>query len=72
MSDLEVLMASWPDEDELVAEIWRGDSYVGDVRRRRSQLLVNLRPSEGRSDDIDLDELLDALAHARARLQGSP
>lgn len=72
MGELEVLMASWPDEDDLVAEIWRGDSYVGDVRRRQSRLLVNLYPTDGSSDDIELGELLEAFARARSRLESPP
>lgn len=72
MTELKVLMASWPDEDGLVAEIWRGDSCLGDIRWRQSQLFVNLCRSDGRSDDIELDELLDAFARARARLQEPP
>ena len=64
MSALRVVLASWPDEDELVAEIWSGDDYVGDVRRCGTGLRLTVTPSQ-ESSGLDLDEFLEVLAAAR-------
>lgn len=32
MNDLRVQLTSWPELNDLVAEIWRGDQYVADVK----------------------------------------
>ena len=68
--ELNVVFASWPDEDEIVAEIWCGDSYVGDVRRRPNGLTVTIRPSDGLVDGLALEDLQGALEIARGRLLG--
>ncbi|HMS13981.1 MAG TPA: hypothetical protein PKD80_12840 [Microthrixaceae bacterium] len=68
LNQLNIVFASWPDEDEIVAEIWSGDLYVGDVRRRPSGLTVTIRPSGGLVDGLALDDLQGALEIARDRL----
>ena len=66
--EIRVVFASWPDEEDLVAEVWSGDSYVGDVRRRPNGLMVTIRPSGGFVDGLDLAGLQGALDLARDRL----
>lgn len=67
--ELRVLFASWPDEEFLVAELWAGDAYVGDVRRGgHGRLFVALRPTDGSVDGIALGGLEAALASIRQRL----
>ncbi len=66
---LRVLYASWPDEEFLVAEIWMGEAYLGDVRRdREDNLLVSLRPSGGNLEGIPLEQFESALVAINERL----
>jgi len=67
---LRVVLASWPDEDELVAEIWSGEDYLGDVRRRDGGFVASLRPTSGSSPLLRLEDLETAFSLARARLEG--
>lgn len=66
---LRVLYASWPDEEFLVAEIWMGEAYLGDVRRdREDNLVVSLRPTGGNLEGIPLEQLEAALSAINKRL----
>lgn len=65
MSDLRVELASWPDLDDLVAEIWRGDQYVGDVKVDGDGFVVTFRSSEGGVPvQVGLEDLKQALDEA--------
>ena len=65
---LEVIIASWPEEPELVAEIWSGSEYVADVRRRQNGLVVSLGRATGDATEVRLSSLQDALTVAQRRL----
>lgn len=65
MSAFRVVLASWPDEDELVAEIWSGDRYVGDVRRRGARSLLTLASAVDADEALDLGDFLGVLAAAQ-------
>jgi hypothetical protein len=69
MSGLRVVLASWPDEDELVAEIWSGDDYVGDVRRRGARLRLTLAPAPSAGEGLDLGDFLAVLAAAQRHFE---
>lgn len=70
MSDLRVQLASWPDTDDLVAEIWRGDQYVGDVRADGESVLVTFRSGEDAAPvQVELEDLKRALDEARRALE---
>lgn len=68
MTELTVLFASSPDEEDLVGEIWKGDDYVLDVRRRPTGLRAFVHPL-GPEIDVDLHDLAQALSDIRERLQ---
>lgn len=62
--------ASWPDEEFLVAEIWAGEAFVGEVRRNTDKrLIVGLRPTGGSVQGLSLDDLAGALATIQKRLE---
>lgn len=70
MNDLCVQLTSWPDVDDLVAEIWRGDQYVADVRADGDAFLVTFRSAEDVAPlQVDLEDLTHALDQARRSLQ---
>lgn len=70
MNDLRVLLASWPDVDDLVAEIWRGDQYVADVKADGEAFLVTFRSATNSAPvQVDLEDLKNALDQARRSLQ---
>lgn len=41
-SGFEIILASVPDRDDLVAEIWRGDAQFAEVRRDVERFLVEV------------------------------
>lgn len=70
MTDLRVQVTSWPDLDDLVAEIWRGDQYVADVKADGGTFVVTFRSSEDAAPvQVDLEDLKRALDQARRSLQ---
>ena len=67
---LTVQVASVPDRDELVAEIWQGDEMVAEVQRtpdKRLLLEIYNNPA-GQLWSLDLTEWLTALARAQKEL----
>jgi len=69
-NELTVQIASVPDRDGLVAEIWHGDVMVAEINQGQGRSLrVELYPSPRDAHwDFDLDDLIGALAEARRRL----
>lgn len=66
---LTIELASVPDRDDLVAEIWLGTAQLAEVRQEEQALRVQLYPSEnGRPFDLPLEDLVAALVMAKARL----
>lgn len=69
MSDLRVQLASWPELEDLVAEIWRGDQYVADVKIDGDTLMVTFRTSaDAVPVQVELEALKQALDEARRSL----
>jgi hypothetical protein len=65
-----VEIASVPDRDEVVAEVWWGDTMVAEMRRVKGQLLIDIYPAEsGAMWSFDLQSWLRALAEAQRRLE---
>lgn len=66
MTELSVQLASWPERDELVAEIWRGDEYIADATVEPHGVLVTFRAVAGQDGiTVDLVDLMAALEKAR-------
>jgi len=70
MTDLRVQVTSWPSLEDLVAEIWRGDQYVADVKADGDTFVVTFRSSEDAAPvQVDLEDLKRALDQARRSLK---
>lgn len=67
---LTIELASVPDREDLLAEIWLGTALIAEVRRDEQMLRVQLYPSEtGHPFDIPYEDLEAALVTAKARLR---
>ena len=77
-SKFTVEIASVPDRDELVAEVWSGDQLLAELRVEAGVVRIQLYPPpDGPPDgaphwDVPYDELLAALQTARTRLVAAP
>lgn len=66
-----VELASVPDRDDLVAEIWVGTELLGEIRFDDGALRVQIYPRpDAEPWDISLDELTSALHLARQKMNG--
>jgi|JI102314A1RNA_FD_contig_21_16220032_length_331_multi_3_in_0_out_0_1 hypothetical protein len=66
----EIILASVPDRDDLVAEIWRGDSQFAEVRREEERFFVELYPNpKDLAWIFEHSELIEALNAAERRLR---
>jgi len=67
---LTIELASVPDRDDLVAELWQGTALIAEVRWEEQMLRVQLYPSEaGHPFDVPYEDLVAALLTAKARLR---
>jgi hypothetical protein len=66
---LTIQIASLPDRDDVVAEIWAGKDQLAEVRAQGNAVRVILFPSPGEGSwDLSLDDLVESLRIANARL----
>jgi hypothetical protein len=66
---LQVVFASPPDREWLVAEIWHGNDYLAEVNQDGDQLEVEIAPREdGQPWRVSLADLSAALSVIDARL----
>jgi hypothetical protein len=72
MTNISITIASPPDRDDLVAELWLGDNQIGEVSRdTKDALWVELYPALNNEPwRLHLDDLTTALARAKERLGG--
>lgn len=69
---LEVVLASVPDREDLVAELWFGNSQLGEVRIDGDRLVVDIFANPNASVwTLEYSDLIDLLTAAKHRLQGS-
>lgn len=62
-------IASVPDRDELVAELWFGEQQVAELAQEGGRLLLQLyKPPSGKYWEFDYAPFAEALAAMRARL----
>jgi len=69
MSRLSYQLASWPDEEVVVAEIMFGDEDIGHVVRHGEKLELTIYREPGRHLTVDLEDLETVLAAIRQRLR---
>ena len=70
----EIIIASLPDRDQVVAEIWFEDDQFAELRHENDSLVFEIysRPGNNGPWDIRFDELLEVLNAAKVRLMGTP
>ena len=62
-------IASVPDRDEPVVEVWYGDEQVAELRREGGELRMQLfAPRSAVAWDFDIDAFLGAINKAKERL----
>ena len=73
MTTISITIASVPDREGLVAELWLGDEQLGEVSKdAQGDFRVELYPARaGTPWNVRLRELVDALGEAKARLGAS-
>jgi hypothetical protein len=68
-TEFKIEVTSVPHHDDLVAELWRGDEQVAQLRRLGMGARVQLYPQRsGAAWDFELSDFLSALEQARTRL----
>ena len=68
-SPLTIELVSVPDRDDLVAEVWLGQSLLAGLRHEGGQVRVQLYPTaSGQSWDVPYEALRAALVQARSKL----
>ncbi len=68
---IKIQIASLPDRENVVAELWVGNVQVAEVSKEDGPLRVELYSPPGANHlDLPLDEFLDALQRAKENLAG--
>ena len=69
VSELKIIVATVPDRDEPVTEIWSGSELWAELRAETGRRMIEIYPrSDGDRWSFDLDLLLDALQKASTRI----
>lgn len=72
MTEFTIGIASVPDRENLVAEIWFGDKQWGELSFEGGRLELEIfPPSTGRTWRVDPDGLREAIAEAKRQLIGA-
>lgn len=70
---LTVQIASVPDRDNLVAELWCGDEQWGEISQETENLLLEIYPrTSGENDNVwsfDLTEIMGKLRAAQQQIE---
>jgi hypothetical protein len=67
----EIVIASVPDREELVAEIWDGDIMLAELSQDGGELVLRIYPKPtGEPWSFEMEELLQTLSRARSQLLG--
>jgi len=69
MSKFEIVIATVPDRENVVAEIWHGKQMLAEVSNEDGGYIVELYPRE--ITRISLQAFLDILTEAQKKLSGS-
>ena len=66
---MEIIIASAPDREKLVVEIWDDNKMIAEINQEAERLELEVY-AEGNSVQVDYDFFLKALVEARVRLVG--
>jgi hypothetical protein len=70
---IEIVIASLPDRDNLVAELWCENKQLGELSQEHENLILELYPNSSQNSWIfRLDEILEVLEQAKYKLLDSP
>jgi hypothetical protein len=70
---MEILIASVPHREQVVAEVWCEEELLGEVSQDAGELLLELHAKRDRTPwQVPLQELIDALQTAKVQLKGNP
>jgi hypothetical protein len=68
---LTIEIASVPDREDVVAEVWAGPEQFAELRREGDTLVVQIyAPPHGGAWELAFEQVLSALATAKQRLEG--
>lgn len=70
MKKLTIEIASPPDRENLVAEIWQGDEMIAEVNQESENLELEIFAGENGKLKLKYDDFVDALKMAREMLVG--
>jgi hypothetical protein len=69
---IEIVIASLPDRDNLVAELWCENKQLGELSQEHENLILELYPNSSQNSWIfRLDEILEVLEQAKYKLLDS-
>jgi hypothetical protein len=71
MKPLTITLASLPDRDQLVAELWYDNELWGELSQEMGELELSIYPKpDGQVWQLRTDEVIQALQEARDKLLG--
>jgi hypothetical protein len=69
---LTVQVASVPDREGIVTEVWLDQEQLAELRHERDGVLIEIYPGpDGRPWEVSYEALIATLQHARIRLNGN-
>ena len=68
MSNIEIVIASVPDRDHVVAELWSGDYLFAEIRVEHEDRLVEIYPRKEGTWTLTVNDLVQALKQAEGKL----
>jgi hypothetical protein len=69
---IEILIASLPDREKVVAELWLDQEMLAEINQEQDILMLECYPGfEGRAWAVPLDEFVAALNTAKEKLVGN-
>ena len=70
-TDYEILVASVPDRDNPVVEVWLGKNLLAELRSEGHKVLIEIYPQPSENAwTLDLEQFLQAIAAAKTKLLG--
>ena len=70
MKNLTIEIASPPDRENLVAEIWLGGQMIAEINQENSSLELEIFTDEKRKLKLNYDDFVETLKKAKEKLEG--